>query len=78
MYQSDTWIFCLKRDSAIELEDIPGGKVDVGEAFGDVGVVDAVFVEGPAGGRLNRPAAEVQGFEPGEVHPPGVSILWRE
>lgn len=30
------------------LDDILAGEMDKGETFGDVGVVDTVFVEGPA------------------------------
>lgn len=49
-----------------------------GKTFGDVGVVDAVFVEGPAGSRMHGLAAKVQGFKAGKVHPPDVAIQWRE
>ena len=68
----------FKRGSALGFEDVPGGEVNEGKAFGDVGVVDAVPVKGPSGGRTHGLAAEVQRFETGKVHPPGISVLWGE
>ncbi len=51
--------------------------MDEGEALGDVGVVDAVAVEGPAGVRLGLGPAELEQLEAREIHAPDIAVARR-
>ena len=53
-------------------------EMDEGKAFRDMGIVDAVPVEGPAGVGMDAGPAAAQRFEPRKVHPPDVAFPRRK